>query len=231
MASPRTGLANTKRAVTDSQPERRALAWLRVRARLMPDLLSQSPPWVRGVFDHSWAPMEAMAQQVACLPPALWDHLLIRDRGFVAICTGDSHYSPGPTSLRHQQVRNVAFVSVVDLANDNERPLHVVGHLVDHHLGCGGDRDGRWLSEGGGLMPHWRQAGERLPRLFALGYAVDGSAQSGLRDYFAQSLALYCRDRQRLNVADPQICKWFRSNLWDQGFWQRKEKQNEGTHP
>lgn len=197
----------------------------------MPDLLSQSPPWVRGVFDHSWAPMKAMAQQVACLPPTLWDHLLTYDHGFVAICTGDSHYRPGPTTLRHQQVQNVAFVSIVDLANHNECPLHVIGHLVDHHLGCGGDSDGRWLSEGGGIMPHWQQAGERLPHLFALGYAVDGIAQSNLRDYFAQSLALYCRDRQRLNVADPQICKWFRSTLWDEGFWQRKERQNAGTHP
>jgi hypothetical protein len=234
MASP-----NTKQAVMDNQPGRQALAWLRVRARLMPDLLSQSPPWVRSVFDHSWAPMEALAQQVACLPPVLWDHLLTCDRGFVAIGTGDSQYRPGPTTLRHQQVQNVAFVSVVDLANDNERPLHVIGHLVDHHLGCAGDGDGRWLSEGGGIMPHWRQAGERLPRLFALGYAVDSIAQSDLRDYFAQSLALYCRDRQRLSVADPQICKWFRSTLWDRGFWQsgkpgqgrRKERQNAGTHP
>ena len=205
----------------------------------MPDLLSQSPPWVRAVFDHSWAPMEAMARQVACLPPALLDHLLTYDRGFVAICTGDSRYSPGPMTLRHQRVENVAFVAVGDLANDNERPLHVIGHLVDHHLGCGGASNGRWLSEGGGTVPHWQQAGERLPRLFALGYGADSIAQSNPRDYFAQSLALYCRDQQRLNVADPQICKWFRSTLWHQGFWQfdnpgqlkRKEGPNAGKHP
>lgn len=205
----------------------------------MPDLLSQSPPWVRSVFDHSWASMEAMARQVACLPTALLDHLLTHESGFVVICTGDSRYRPGPTKLRHQQVQNVAFVSVVDLASDNERPLHVIGHLVDHHLGCGGDSSGRWLSEGGGITRHWQQAGERLPRLFALGYGVDGIAQSDLRDYFAQSLALYCRDRQRLNVSDPQICKWFRSTLWHQGFWQsdkpgqqqRNEEPNATAHP
>jgi hypothetical protein len=238
MTSPAIGQADIKRAVTDGQPERRALAWLRVRARLMPDLLNQSPPWVRGVFDHSWAPMEALAQQVACLPSALLDHMLTYESGFVAIGTGNSRYRPGPTTLRHQQVQNVAFVSVIDLANDNERPLHVIGHLVDHHLGCGGDSEGRWLSEGGGIMPHWRQAGERLPRLFALGYAADSVAQSDLRNYFAQSLALYCRERQRLNIADPQICKWLRSTLWDQGFWrsdkpgekQREGRPNAGTH-
>jgi len=231
MASPGTGYTGTMHAASDGQAKGRALAWLRARARLELDLLSQSPSWVRGVFDHSWAPVQALAQQIDCLPSALWDHLLAHDLGFVAICNGDSQYKPGPTTLRHQQVQNVAFVSVVDLADDNERPLHVIGHLVDHHLGCGGDSEGRWLSEGGGPVAHWRQAGERLPRLFALGYAVDGIAQSDLRDYFAQSLALYCRDRQRLNTADPQICKWFRSTLWDQGFWHRRVRQNAATHP
>jgi hypothetical protein len=117
-------------------------------------------------------------------------------------------------------VRNVAFVSVEDLALDNERPLHVIGHLIDHHLGCGGKPDAPWLTGGGGLSPDVKAAGARLAGLFALGYAVDEVASSNVRDYFAQSLALYCRDRQRLNTGDPQIYKWFRSTLWDQAFWQ-----------
>jgi hypothetical protein len=58
-----------------------------------------------------------------------------------------------------------------------------------------------------------------LVRLFPLGYGLDEVALSGPRNYFAQSLAFYCRDRQRLNVADPQIDKWLRSTLWQAGFW------------
>ena len=203
--------ADTERPDLGSEPESPARAWLHARARLMPDLLSQSPPWVRGVFDHSWAPMRALSEQVRLLPPHLWNQLLSWESGYVAICTGDSHYVPGPASIRHQRVANVAFVSVEDLAADNERPLHVLGHLIDHHLGCGGDVEGPWLSEGGGTSGRWRQAGQRLPELFALGYAVDPIAQSSVRDYFAQSLALFCQDRQRLNVADPLIYKWLRS--------------------
>jgi hypothetical protein len=95
----------------------------------------------------------------------------------------------------------------------------VLGHLIDHYLGCGGAADGHWLSEGGGVTPAWQAAGARLPALFALGYGLDEVAQSNARDYFAQSLALYCRDRQRLNVADPQIDKWFRNTLWNDAFW------------
>jgi hypothetical protein len=185
----------------------------------MPDLLTRSDPWIRGVFDHAWAPMKALAQQIHCLPHALWDCLLDFDSGYVSISLGESRYVPGPATIRHRRVQNVAFVSVEDLASENARPLHVIGHLIDHHLGCGGTSDGSWLSGGGGLTLAWQQAGARLARLFDLGYAVDEIAQSDIRDYFAQSLAAYCRDRPRLNVADPQICKWFRSTLWNESFW------------
>jgi hypothetical protein len=130
---------------------------------------------------------------------------------------------PGPAVIRHRRVRNVAYVSVEDLGRDDERPLHVIGHLVDHYLGGGGDADAAWLSEGGGLRPRWQEAGARLPRLFALGYGLDEVAQADVRNYFAQSLAIYCRDRQRLNVADPQITRWFRSSLWNDAFWQSEE--------
>lgn len=200
-------------------------AWLRARVRLMPDLLAQSPPWVRSVFEHAWAPMEALSQQVHLLPEALWEPLRRFETGFVVIGHGGSHYVPGPAVIRGRPVHNVAWVSVEDLARDNERALHVVGHLIDHHLGCGGAAEGQWLSEGGGLRPRWREAGERLPRLFELGYAVDEIAASGVRDYFAQSLTLYCRERQRLSVADPQITKWLRSTLWHPGFWRAKDER------
>lgn len=210
---------NAKVSRVSNDPASPSQAWLHARARLMPDLLAKSPLWVRSVFDHSWAPMRALSHQVAQLPPLLWSQLLRWDSGYVVVCTGDSHYSPGPYSIRRQVLTNVAFVSVKDLAVDSEQPLHVLGHLIDHHLGCSGDITGPWLSEGSGVSPHWRRAGEHLSDLFALGYGVDSIAQASVRDYFAQSLAIYCRDRQRLNIADPQIYKWFRSVLWDEASW------------
>ena len=205
--------------------QRRAYAWLRARARPAPNLLSQAPPWIRGVFDHSWAPVKALARQLDCLPRALWDYLLDCEGGYVSLYGGASTYTPGPATLRRQAVQNVAYVSIEDLASENERPLHVVAHLADHYLGCGGSPGGAWLSDGGGVAPRWQQAGARLARLFQLGYGVDEIAQANARDYFAQSLALYCRDRKLLNVADPQIDKWFRSTLWDEAFWHTKVKQ------
>jgi hypothetical protein len=77
-----------------------------------------------------------------------------------------------------------------------------------------------WLTGGGGVSPGWQQAANRLAGLYPLGYGVDEVARSNIRDYLAQSSAVYCRDRQRLNVADPQICRWLRATLFDERFWQ-----------
>jgi hypothetical protein len=163
--------------------------------------------------------MEFLAQQLAPLPADLWGFLSEQSGGHVIISAGRSCYLPGEATVGQQQMWNVAFVSAEDLVRDNERPLHVIGHLLDHYLGCLGDPDGAWLSQGGGMSPAWQEAGERLPRLFALGYGVDEVALEDIRNYFAQSLAIYCRDRRRLNIADPQIDKWLRSTLWNPAFW------------
>ena len=184
---------------------------------------SQSPSWVRRVFEHAWAPMQALNQQLACLPPALWHFLLQYPGGFAAIVPGESRYAPGLQTVRHQPLQNVAFVSVEDLARESERTLYIFGNLIDHHLGCGGESEGSWLSEGGGTTDNWRDAGARVASLYALGYAVDDKAESSLRGYFAQSLAIYCQDERRLNVADPQIHKWFRTTLWSESFWRMME--------
>ena len=194
-------------------------AWMRARVRLAPNLLAQSRPWVRGVYEHTWAPMRDLERQLRCLPADLFGFLLECEGGYAVITPGASHYVPGAAVIRQRQVQNVAYIAVEDLAKDTEQPLHVIGHLVDHYLGCGGVLDGPWLSEGAGLKPAWQAAGERLVRLFPLGYGIDDVALASPRNYFAQSLAIYCRERQRLNTADPQIEKWFRSTVWQAAFW------------
>lgn len=196
-----------------------ASSWVHARVRSTPQLLTQAPRWVCEIFDHDWAPAEALSVQTRLLPARLWDYMLSCSGGFAVICPGESQYLPGPSTVRGQTLHNVALVSVEDLAQNNDRPLHVIGHLIDHHLGCSGALDGLWLTGGGGVTPGWQQAGKRLASLYALGYGVDEVARSNIQDYFAQSLALYCRGRQRLNVADPQICRWLRNTLFDERFW------------
>jgi hypothetical protein len=76
-----------------------AAAWLRARARLLPNLLPQSPPWVREVFDNAWAPMTALQRQLAALPAGLWEPLMACEGGYLAVCHGPSRYEPGPAQL------------------------------------------------------------------------------------------------------------------------------------
>ncbi len=198
-----------------------AADWLRARARLMPGALDAITGPARGEYAHEWAPVQVLGRLVACLPSGLWDALLRWESGYAVMIAGDSRYEPGQFDFRGRSLRGVALVSLVDLAGEAPgRALHVMAHLVDHHLGCGGEAEGAWLSEGGGMVPAWREAGQRLAPLFALGYGLDETARSGIRDYFAQSLAAYCRERRALSVADPQIAKWFRTTLWSPRFWE-----------
>jgi hypothetical protein len=203
--------------------ERPVLEWLRARARVQPGALDELPGAARRAYEHEWAPVESLGRLLDCLPAGLWRTLLQWESGYAVLDAGESRYEPGEFDFRGRTLRGGALVSLVDLAGrDPSRVLHAIGHLVDHHLGCGGAEEGVWLSEGGGVMPAWREAGRRLPRLFDLGYGFDEIALSGVRDYFAQSLAAYCRERPALTVADPQIARWFRTTLWSPGFWRQK---------
>lgn len=185
----------------------------------MPGALAKASPRARDTFGHPWAPVQALERRLLCLPQELWAFLLGCEGGWAWIGIEPSRYEPGEASLTGRFVRNVAHVSLEDLAEAGDAPLRAVGHLADHYLGCGGLAEGAWLSEGGGMCPAWREAGERLMRLFPLGYGADTVARRSVRDYFAQSLALYCRDRQGLSVADPQVVRWLRSTLWQEAFW------------
>lgn len=203
---------------------KRSHEWFIARARLTPNLLAQAPPWVRATYDHPWAPMQAMASQLKCFPDDLWDYLLSQPTGFIVIGK-DSRYEPASIQLGEKELCGVAHVAIQDLARNNKRPLHVLSHLIDHHLGCQGHHEGPWMTQGSVARHEWTQAAQRLDRLFALGYGIDPVARANPQDYFAQSLAWYCQDRQKLNTADPQICKWFRSTIWNPSFWERKPRR------
>lgn len=205
-----------------ARPARSPGAWERARVRLAPRLLAEASPAARDRFEHEWAPVEALRSHLRLLPAAVWDYLLGGAGGYALITPGPSQYVPGESVVRGRALRNVAMVSIDDLAAvpDSARPLHVIGHLIDHYLGCAGRPGGAWLSAGGGVTARWQEAGARLARLYVLGYAVDEVAAANVQDYLAQSLAVYCHDHRRLNVADPQIEKWLRTTLFDEHFWQ-----------
>jgi len=158
------------------------------KIHLTPRLLERCPRRVGRQFDSLWAPVEELAQQV------------------------------GAQSLRRQELEAVAFISLTDLVEEPLRALHVVGHLLDHLLGCQGAPQGGWLSDGHALSPPWVEIGQQVPALFKLGYAIDQIAAANPRQYFAQSLAWYIQNRRRLNVADPLIERLLRQTLFSENF-------------
>jgi hypothetical protein len=97
----------------------------------------------------------------------------------------------------------------------------MVGHLLDHLLGCRGDPLGGWLSDGHGLNHSWRERGRQVAPLFELGYAIDEVAATSSRQYFARSVAWYIQDRRRLNVTDPLIERLLRQTLFSESFCRR----------
>ncbi len=203
----------------DETKEARLRALIQAKVSLAPRALASSPPAVRNRFESDWAPVNALARRLSCFPAGLLRFLTECDTGHIVLAARDFHYVEGEQTIGGRSLLNVAYVCIGDLADDSRRPWHVVAHLLDHLMGCGGQPGGDWLSDGGGLLPRWREVGKRIHRLFPLGYSPDEVAADDARDYFAQSVAWYCHDRQRLNVADPPMEKLLKTTIMNDAFW------------
>lgn len=192
---------------------------IQAKVSLIPGALAWLPPTVRDRFASDWAPVNALADRLRHFPTGLLHFLAGHDTGYVVLAPHDFHYVGGQQTIGRRSLLNVAYVCIGDLADDSRRPWHVVAHLLDHLMGCGGQPDGDWLSDGSGLTPRWQEVGQRVQKLFRLGYGLDEVARNNARDYFAQSVAWYCCDRQRLNVADPPMEKLLKTTIMDDAFW------------
>jgi len=191
------------------------------KIHLTPRLLERCSRHITQQFDSLWAPVEELARRLHHLPTSLVRFVTHTPRGHIVITPGAPGYEAGVHLLRGRKLEAVAFVSLTDLVEDPLHALHVVGHLLDHLLGCRGAPAGRWLSDGHGLNPSWAEIGQRIPSLYDLGYAVDKIAAAGPRQYFARSVAWYICDRRQLNVADPQIERLLRRTIFDEDFCRR----------
>ena len=191
------------------------------KIHLSPRLLQRSPRRIAEQFDSVWAPVEELARHLRAFPTALIRFLSLAPRGHIVLTSRSSGYEPGPQFIRGRELEAVASISLVDLVEEPLDALQVIGHLLDHLLGCCGNRRGGWLSDGCGLSPPWVGVGRQLPALYELGYAVDEVARAGLRQYFARSVAWYVHDRHQLNVADPPVERLLRRSLFDGSFCHR----------
>jgi len=191
------------------------------KIHITPRLLEHSPRHVAGQFDSLWAPVERLARHLHSLPAAMLQFMTHIPRGHIVLAAGVSHYEVHSQSLRGQELEAVAFISLAELVEEPLSALEVVGHLLDHLLGCQGAPLGGWLSDGHGLNQSWTEVGRQIPPLFNLGYTIDEIAAATPRQYFAHSVAWYIQDRHKLNVSDPLIERLLRQTLFSESFCQR----------
>ncbi len=175
----------------------------------------------------AWAPARALADLLKPLPAEMLRWWALQPTGHAVIGGRSSYYQPGPFPLKRRTLMNVAHISPLHLARDRAAVWSALAGLFDHLLGCRGDAEGLWLSEGGGLSPPWQDVGRRIQESFQLGYAPEEAARSP-RAYFAWGFAMYCTRRRELNVIDPLLERLFRTTILDARFWRRVSPRGGG---
>jgi len=193
-------------------------ALTRAKLHLEPGALARVPTSVSERFDNPWAAVKRLQQRLRPFPTGLLRFWAAQERGHVLIGSRDRGYVPGPQQCGRRMLDGVAHVALADLAAANDRPLVLIGLLLDHLLGCQGG-EGAWLSDGGGITPRWQEVGRQVHELFGLGYGQSEAAQRDPHFYFAEGLAAYCRDRRALNVADPLLERLLRRTIMNEAFW------------
>ncbi len=205
-------------------PEQRAalLKGLQVRKiHVRKHALARVPREVARHFAHPWAPVSALLTFFGLFPDPLLSFWLDHPAGHIVITATEAGYEPGEVTERGRTLAAVAYIPLTSLIGQGEHPLIFVAHLFDHLLGCDGVPQGRWLSEGGGYLPAWKEVGQRLYKQFTLGYAASEAARQDPRRYFAEGLVAYWQDRTGLRVQDPGLETILRTTLLDPRFWRR----------
>lgn len=182
-----------------------------------PSAWRRVPASVAARYDNQWGPVEELVLHLALLPVGLIGYLADHPRGYFII--GDrTYYEPGTCEVQGKWLSNVVHLAIADVAS-SFTCLCITAALVDHLLGCNGERDGLWLSDGGGISPTLVQLGEQIRRLHELGYGVDVAARHSRHVYLAHSLAWYILDRRRLNIEDPLMERLLKRSLMNERFW------------
>jgi hypothetical protein len=186
-----------------------------LRALLADKLHAFPDPWGRapGLL------LRTLMQQVRPLPVMLLRWWAAHPRGHVVIAGDGRGYIPGPQTAGAYALDCVAWVAADALLSGDKSPLEAIAHLLDHLLGCNGEEEGDWLSEGGGISPRWCEVGTRLRELFALGYGPTAETRTDPRAYFAWGFVLSLRDPRALNVTDPRLERLLRTTLLKDDFW------------
>lgn len=199
-------------------------ALLRDKIHVRPETLARLPSAQAARLRSPLDLARLVLQVLSGAPLFMLDWWRLHPRGHVVIGPLEAVYAPGPQAVGRQALDCVAWVTAAELLAAAELPA-AVANLFDHLLGSDGDRDGLWLSDGGGRTMDWRAVGERIQRQFALGYAPE-PADREPHDYLAWGLRTFLTQRQALSVADPGLERLLATTLFDSGYWQRANEES-----
>ena len=208
----------------DSPPNRTAAspglrALLREKIHLARGALAGSPGHVQERLASGWDGALALAHLLTKLPDAGLAWWAQQPRGHILLTAQAQAYATGELLHGQDTLEAVARVPLPLLVTRPAEALALALQPLDHLLGCHGQADGPWLSDGGGITPRWRRVGEQVARLFPLGYGLSPQARTDPHAYLAQGLALALLDPRRLQTEDPKLHRLLRDSLLNAGFW------------
>ncbi|MHB0857542.1 MAG: hypothetical protein ACYC5M_08225 [Anaerolineae bacterium] len=203
-----------------SDRDRVLRALWRDRMHVEPRALELSPARIRDRYAHLLAPADRLLDLLEPFPTGLLAFWLSCEAGHVVFTHRPSHYEHGPQPWRDGTLSAVCYVSVTDLQDDQDAALRCLIHLLDHLMGSRGvEEGGLCFSEGGGVTARLTEAARRFQQLEKLGYGRDAVEAPTAAAYLADTLLLYLRDPQRLNVLDPLAFKLYRTTILSEDFW------------
>lgn len=196
---------------------------LHAHIHLAPAAWTQAPASVRGSFNSPFEPAQRLAAGLERLPPSLLTWWAALPHAHILI--GDQRgYMPGRLPDDPHDRANVVQIALADLANAAGSlgdGWFWIAHLLDHHLGCLGQADGAWLSDGAGFSPRWQEVGRPIAALARLGYSPQPDAAANPHVYLAAGVALFIADRPTLNVQDPKLERLLATTMLHEGFCRR----------
>lgn len=161
---------------------------------------------------------DAVLRHLSRLPRALRTLWAQHPRGVMAIdASAASAYLAEPTYWRHLHTSGLLLWHVDDVMQRREAFWEVVGAWFDHWLGS--DATGAFFSEGACAPFVPEDAARRWQDVLALGYAEDLLGTQEPATLFRRGFARLMVSPRELDIADPQMARWFRTVVLNEGFW------------
>jgi hypothetical protein len=189
------------------------------KVHLAPGALARMPGNQGEPLGNGWHVALFLIGQLAGMPQSALAWWAAQGRGHVVLTDGAVGYVVNSLSLGRRTLDAAVQVPLSVVVAEPERAAALALQPLDHLLGCRGQPDGLWLSQGAGLNSHWLAVGEQIARLFPLGYGLSRQGRADPHTYLAEGIVAALRDHRRLNIADPKLHRLLKSTILNEGFW------------